>query len=153
MEAIKIRSHINPDGSLHLQLPDNAQGAECEVIVLYEPRRDAPHAYTNHVTHAQIFQRDTVIGLHQLGAKFVQIVSALVGNMFLLALNSPQCFASVLAPTLCPRQFALQNAKLGLSRTIVVRVGDSLTVRRGQQGRNAHINTHGSLGFRQGCRF
>lgn len=44
MEAIKMRSHINPDGSLHLQLPDNAQGVECEVIVLYEPRRKMTRA-------------------------------------------------------------------------------------------------------------
>jgi len=60
----------------------------------------------DHISNAQIFQRDTVIGLHQLGAEFIQIVFALIGNMFVLALDSAHCFASVLAPALCPRQFA-----------------------------------------------
>lgn len=39
MEAIKLKTHINSDGILHIQLPNEAQGVECEVIILYEPRR------------------------------------------------------------------------------------------------------------------
>lgn len=39
MEAIKVKAHIGENGALHLQLPDDARGVECEVIVLYKPRR------------------------------------------------------------------------------------------------------------------
>lgn len=39
MEAIKLKTHINNDGILQVQLPAEAQGLDCEVIVLYEPRR------------------------------------------------------------------------------------------------------------------
>lgn len=39
MEAIKLKTHIRNDGILRLQLPTETKGMDCEVIVLYEPRR------------------------------------------------------------------------------------------------------------------
>ncbi|MBC8099219.1 MAG: hypothetical protein H7Y11_07230 [Armatimonadetes bacterium] len=46
MEAIKLKAHVSADGMLRIQLPVAAQGAECEVIVLYEPyRKLSPEAW------------------------------------------------------------------------------------------------------------
>ena len=39
MEAIKLKTQVGSDGVLRVQLPAEAQGVDCEVIVLYEPRR------------------------------------------------------------------------------------------------------------------
>jgi len=39
MEAIKLQAYVDQDGILRVQLPTEAQGLDCEVIVLYEPRR------------------------------------------------------------------------------------------------------------------
>ncbi|MDX2077805.1 MAG: hypothetical protein SFZ02_15365 [bacterium] len=39
MEAIKLKKQSDETGLLTIQLPADAQGIECEVIVLYEPQR------------------------------------------------------------------------------------------------------------------
>jgi hypothetical protein len=39
MEAIKLKTQVDNAGILKIQLPAEAQGVECEVIVLYEPRQ------------------------------------------------------------------------------------------------------------------
>lgn len=44
MEAIKLKTHIGADGALRLQLPHEAYDVDCEVIVLYEPRRKLSQA-------------------------------------------------------------------------------------------------------------
>jgi len=47
MEAIKMRTQVDDAGLLTIQMPAEAQGVECEVIVLYEPRRKmSPQEWT-----------------------------------------------------------------------------------------------------------
>ncbi len=51
------------------------------------------------IGHLQVFQRDQIVVLNQVGPQFMQVISALIGHMLL-----QQSFAAVLATPFLPGQ-------------------------------------------------
>src|SRR5690606_37798456 len=109
---------------------------------------------SDHVANAQIFQRNRVKTAYQFGTQLMQEVLALVGDVFLLALDGKQLLSSVLAAAFGPRQLALQPAQLLLTGAVVVRVGNLFAVAGRDKRRYAHVDTDDAprrwQGFRRG---
>ncbi|MEO8394778.1 MAG: hypothetical protein ABI700_17415, partial [Chloroflexota bacterium] len=64
----------------------------------------------------EIFERDPVVLFNQGGPPLVQVVLALVGDVFLLALDAQQRLATVVRAALRPRPVALKDTQLLLRR-------------------------------------
>src|SRR5690606_35563236 len=96
---------------------------------------------TYHVRDAQIFQRDTVVAAHQFGRQLMREVAALVGNVFMPALDCQQLLTSVLAALFGAGKLALSAPEFGLCFAVELRVFNSIAVAGGDEGANAYVDT------------
>ena len=94
-------------------------------------------------------QRDSVVDLHQGGAQFVQVVLAMICDVFLLTLNSLQRFVSVIRATLRSCPSALQHPQLLLSELVVVWIFNLHAIGERCQRRNPNINPYNLPGCGQ----
>src|SRR5690606_18554416 len=98
----------------------------------------AQAAVAYHVGDTQVLNGDTVIVLRQRIRQLVQVVPALVSNVFMLTLNCQQLLASVLTAAFGAGKAALQDAQAFLSGAVVVRIFNSIAVAGGDECRYAH---------------
>src|SRR5690606_2861915 len=94
-----------------------------------------------HVAHAQIFQRDTVVLLHEFGRQLVREVAALVGDVFVPALDCQQLLTSILAALFGAGKPTLSAPEFGLCFAVELRVFNSIAVAGGDEGANAYVDT------------
>src|SRR5690606_11641114 len=101
--------------------PTAVQNTLAEVVVTY------------HVRDAQIFQRDTVVLLHEFGRQLVREVAALVGNVFMPTLHLSLRLPTVLAAAFSAGKPTLSASQFGLRFPVELRVFNSIAVAGGDE--------------------
>ena len=107
----------------------------------------------DHITNAQVFQRNPVVLAHQLGTQLVQEVGTLRRDVRLLALHGPQRLLAVARAALSSCQLALQDPQPALPGAIEGRMRDLRPVAGRDERRNAHVNPDRPARLRQRLRF